>query len=104
MEMVDKWNRHETVVNEDMVTFVEVPSNQKQFSHNSVHQAIFFDVVLVFVRPGPSVCETPQAVGGQRVAQHPKFDSPMVVVLAGQILHETGLDLVPTRLLSTIIS
>jgi hypothetical protein len=50
----------------------------------------FLDVVLVFLRPGPSVCEKPQAVIGHTVAQHPKFDSPTVVVLLGQILHETG--------------
>jgi hypothetical protein len=48
------------------------------------------DVVLVFLRPGPSVCEKPQAVVGHRVAQHPRFDSSTVVVLVGQIVHETG--------------
>jgi hypothetical protein len=50
----------------------------------------FLDVALVFLRPGPSVCEKPHAVIRQRVTQHPKFDSPTVVVLVGQILHETG--------------
>jgi hypothetical protein len=48
------------------------------------------DVVLLFLRPGPSVCEKHQAVVGHRVAKHPKFDSPVVVVLVGQVLHETG--------------
>jgi hypothetical protein len=90
MEMMGKWNRHEIVVDEDMVAFVEVPSNLKQFFHNGVPQAIFLDVDLIFLRPDPSVCENPQAVVGQRVTQHPKFDSPTVVVLVGQILHETG--------------
>jgi hypothetical protein len=48
-------------------------------------------VVLVFLRPGPSTCEKPQAVFGHRVTQHPKFDSPTVVVVpVGQTLHETG--------------
>jgi hypothetical protein len=89
MEMAHKWKRHETVVNEDMVAFVEVPSNQKQFSHDGVPEATFLGVVLVFLSPGPSVCEKTQRVVGIRVAQHPKYDSPMVVVLIGQILHET---------------
>jgi ribonucleotide reductase beta subunit family protein with ferritin-like domain len=53
MEMADKWNRHEIVVDEDMIAFVEVPSNQKQFFHDVVHQAIFLDVVLVFLRKTP---------------------------------------------------
>jgi hypothetical protein len=48
------------------------------------------DVILVFLRPGPSVYEKPQAVVGHKVAHHPKFDSPVVVMLVGQILHETG--------------
>jgi hypothetical protein len=48
------------------------------------------DVVLVFLRPGPSVCEKLQEVVGQRAAKHPKFDSPTVVVRVEQILHETG--------------
>jgi hypothetical protein len=51
MEMVDKWNRHEIVVDEDMVAFVEVPSNLKQFFPDGVPQVIFLDVVLVFLRP-----------------------------------------------------
>jgi hypothetical protein len=34
----------------------------------------FLDVVLLFLRPYPSVCEKPQAVVGHRVAQHTKFD------------------------------
>jgi hypothetical protein len=83
MEMVDKWNRHEIVVDEEMVAFVEVPSYLEQFFHDGVHQAIFLDL-------GLSVCEISQAVVGHRVTQHPKFDSPTAVVLAGQILHETG--------------
>jgi hypothetical protein len=82
--MADKWNRHERVVDEDIVAFVGVPSSLKQIFHNSVPQAILLDVVLVLLRPGLSV------VVGHRVAQHPKFDSPMVVVLVRQILHETG--------------
>jgi hypothetical protein len=41
------------------------------------------------LRPGSSVCEKPQAVVGHSVAQHPKFDSPTVVVLVGQIVHES---------------
>jgi hypothetical protein len=91
MEMVDKWNRHEIVVDEGMVALVEVPSNLKQFFPDGVLLVIFFlDVVLVFLRPVFSVCEKPQAVVGHRVAQHPKFDSPVVVVLIGQILYETG--------------
>jgi hypothetical protein len=49
-----------------------------------------FFYVLFFLRPGPSVCEKPQAVVGHRVTQHAKFDSPTVVVLVEQILHETG--------------
>jgi hypothetical protein len=48
------------------------------------------DVALFFLRPGPSECEKPQAVVGQRDAQHPKFDSPTVVVVVGEILLETG--------------
>jgi hypothetical protein len=55
-----------------MVAFVKVPFNLKQFFHDGVPQAI----VVVFLRPGPSVCEKPQAVIGHRVAQHPKSDSP----------------------------
>jgi hypothetical protein len=69
MEMADKWNSHETAVDKDMVAFVEVPSNLKQFFHDSVPQAIFFlDVVLVFLKPGSSVCEKPQAVVGHKVS------------------------------------
>jgi hypothetical protein len=34
--------------------------------------------------------KNPQVVVGQKVTQHPKFDSPTVVVLVGQILHKTG--------------
>jgi hypothetical protein len=41
-------------------------------------------VILVFLRPSPSVCEK------HRVTQHPNFGSPVLVVLVGQILHETG--------------
>jgi hypothetical protein len=41
MEMVDKWKGQEIVVDEDMVAFVEVPSNLKQFFHDGVPQAIF---------------------------------------------------------------
>jgi hypothetical protein len=61
--LADKWNRHEIVVNEDMVAFVEVPSN-KQFFHDGVPQDIFLVVVLVFLRIGPSICEYPQLVVG----------------------------------------
>jgi hypothetical protein len=43
------------------------------------------------MKPGPSVCVKPQEVVGPKVAQHPKFHYPMVVVLVGQILHETAL-------------
>jgi hypothetical protein len=89
MEMADKWNGHEVVVDEDMLAFVEVPSNLSQFFHSGVPQAIFLNVVLIFLTPGLSVYEKPQAVVGHRVAQHPKCDSPVVVVLVGQILHET---------------
>jgi hypothetical protein len=92
MEMADKWNRHEIAVNEDMVAFVEESSNLKQFFHSDAPQAIFEDVVLVFLRPDPSVHEKPQAVIGYRVTQHPKFDSPMVVVLVRQTLHEAFVD------------
>jgi hypothetical protein len=60
MKIVDKWNRHEIVVNEDMVVFVKVPCNLKQFFHDGVLHAIFLDAVLVFLRPGPSVCENPR--------------------------------------------
>jgi hypothetical protein len=42
MEMADKWNTHETAVNEDMVAFVEVPSNLKQFNHDGVTPSHFF--------------------------------------------------------------
>jgi hypothetical protein len=70
-------------VNEDMVAFVEVASNLKQFFHDGVPQAIFMDVALVFLRPGPSVCEKSQAVDGHRITQHPKLYSPAVVVLLG---------------------
>jgi hypothetical protein len=45
---------------------------------------------MLFLIPGPSVCEKPQAVVEHRVTQHPKYDSPMVVVLVGQTLHETS--------------
>jgi hypothetical protein len=31
MDMADKWNKLEIVVDEDMIAFVEVPSNLKQF-------------------------------------------------------------------------
>jgi hypothetical protein len=31
MEMAGKWNRREIAVDKDMVAFVEVPSNLKQF-------------------------------------------------------------------------
>jgi hypothetical protein len=43
MEMADKWHRHEilVVVDEDIVAFVEVPSNLKQFFYDGVPQAIF---------------------------------------------------------------
>jgi hypothetical protein len=84
MEMADKRNRHEITVDQDVVAFVEVPSNLKQF-FTMVHPKpfSFLDVVLVFLRTGTSVV-------GHRFTQHPKFDSPMVVVLAGQTLHETG--------------
>jgi hypothetical protein len=68
MEMADKWKRHEIVVDEDMVAFVEVPSNLMQFFHDGVPQTIFLDAVLVFLRLGSSVCEKHQAVVGQRVA------------------------------------
>jgi hypothetical protein len=57
MEMANKWNRHEIVVEEDVVAFVEVPSNLKQFFHDGVPDAIFLDVVLVPLRPGLCVCE-----------------------------------------------
>jgi hypothetical protein len=55
-----------------------------------VYPRPFFYVVLVFLSPGPSVCEKPQTAVDHRVAQHPKFDSPIMVVLVGQILQETG--------------
>jgi hypothetical protein len=90
MEMVDKWDRHEIVVKEDMVAFVEVPFNLKQFFHVGAPKAVVLDNVLVFLRLGPSVCENPQAIVGHRITEHPKFDFPMVVVLVRQILHETG--------------
>jgi hypothetical protein len=62
MDVGDKWNKYEIVVDEDVVDFVEVPSNHKQLFHNGVPQAIFLDVVLVFLRPGPSVCgKTPSS-------------------------------------------
>jgi hypothetical protein len=60
MEMMDKWNRHEVVVDKVMVAFVEVPSNIKQSFHDGVPQ------------------------------EHLKFDSPTVVMLVGQTLRETG--------------
>jgi hypothetical protein len=45
-----------------MVAFVEVPSNLRQIFHDSVPQAIFFFFldVVIFLRPGPSVCEKPK--------------------------------------------
>jgi hypothetical protein len=89
MEIADKWNRHEIVVDKDMVAFFEVPSILKHIFRSGVPQAISLDVMLVFLRPGPSICEKSHAAVGHRVAQHPKFDSPVVVVLLGQILHET---------------
>jgi hypothetical protein len=46
MEMVDRHDAHEIVVDEDMVAFAEVPSNLKQFFHDGVPQAIFVDIVL----------------------------------------------------------
>jgi hypothetical protein len=58
MEMAGKWNGHDIVVDEDTVAFVEVPSNLKQFFHDGALQAISLDVVLVFLRPGPSVYDT----------------------------------------------
>jgi hypothetical protein len=98
--MANKGSRHEIVVDKDMVAFVEVHSNLKQFFHDCVSQAIFLVVVFVFVflRSDPSLCQKPQAVARHRVTQHPKFDSPTVVVVVtavavvvvGQILHETG--------------
>jgi hypothetical protein len=89
--MADEWNRHEIVVDDDMVAFVEAPSSLKQFFTTVYPRPFFFlDVVLVFLRPGPSLCEKPQAVIGHKVAQHPKFDSPMLVVPVGQILLVTG--------------
>jgi hypothetical protein len=45
MEVVDKWDRHEIVFDEDMVAFVEVPSSIKQFFHDGVRQAIFFGML-----------------------------------------------------------
>jgi hypothetical protein len=50
-------------VNKD-VTFGGVPSNLQHLVHNGVPQAIFLDVILVYLRPGLSVCERPQAVVG----------------------------------------
>jgi hypothetical protein len=76
METVDKWNRYEIAVNEDMVAFVEVPSISQAAFSRWCPQAIFLDVVLVFQRPGPSLCENPQAAVGHRDAQHPKSYSP----------------------------
>jgi hypothetical protein len=99
--VADKWNRHVIVVNEDMVAFIEVPSNVKQFFHDSIPQAF---LVLVFLKPDPHVCEKPQAVAEDRVAQHLKCDSPTVMVLVGQMHMRLVLFLVPTRFLSTLIS
>jgi hypothetical protein len=50
----------------------------------------FFVCCTVFLRPGPSVHEKLQAPVGHVVAQWTKSASPVVVVLAGQIPHETG--------------
>jgi hypothetical protein len=72
-----------------MVAFVEVPFNLVQFFHDGVPQVLFLDAVLVFMRPGPSVCDKPQAVVAH-TRTNPKFDSSEVVVLVQQILHETG--------------
>jgi hypothetical protein len=57
MELADKWKRHEIFVDNDMVDFVKVPSNLKQFFHSGIIQGILLDVVLVFLRIGPSVYE-----------------------------------------------
>jgi hypothetical protein len=56
---VDKWNRHEIVVIEDMVAFVEVPFNLKQFFHNSVPQAIFFMLSLSSLDLAPLYVKNP---------------------------------------------
>jgi hypothetical protein len=42
MEMADRRDRHDIVVDKDMVAFDEVPSNLKQSFHDGVPQAIFF--------------------------------------------------------------
>jgi hypothetical protein len=89
MEMADKWNRHKIVVDKD-VAIVEVPSISSSFFMTVYPRPFFFNVALVFLRPGPSVCEKPQAEVGHRVTQHPKFNSSTVVVLVVQILLETG--------------
>jgi hypothetical protein len=44
MEMANKWNRHEMVVDEDMVAFVEIPSNLKQF-FTVVYPRAFFQML-----------------------------------------------------------
>jgi hypothetical protein len=41
MEMADKWNRYEIVVDKGTVAFVQVPSNLKQFFHDGVPQVTF---------------------------------------------------------------
>jgi hypothetical protein len=46
MEMADKWNRHETVTDEDTIAFVEVPSKIKQFFHDGASQAFFWMLSL----------------------------------------------------------
>jgi hypothetical protein len=63
MEMTDKWNRHEIVFDEDMVAFVEVPSNPKEFFSQQCitgHFFFFLDIFLVFLRLGPSVYKNPK--------------------------------------------
>jgi hypothetical protein len=57
---------NEIVVDEDIIAFVKVPSNLEQFFHDGVPQTIFLDVVLVFLRPGPSVYDKPEAVVGHK--------------------------------------
>jgi hypothetical protein len=51
--MADKWNRHEIVVDEDMVAFVEVPFSLKHFFHNGVSQAIYFGCYLCLPETWP---------------------------------------------------
>jgi hypothetical protein len=42
MEMADKWNRHEIIVNEHMVAFVEVPPQSQAVVFMTVYPMLFF--------------------------------------------------------------